>query len=235
MTNRSNILFPPPRKFVLMPVLLAGFMLCGFCRAIPAQIPQIYQPVVRPTSTPRGQPIVFKGTGQEKPNPGRERTSNFSMPPRSRQSVNQALFYDVLRANGVLNVVVSATPYAVLTAQKIYVADKAAIDFFNTYHVTSRKNYVHFEDYDAVTAFEVYIQAAKMGQSFMVECSVSAIGGRKFTIKSPGNPDAEKIIGGEANLQVFLLTKHLSWHTVRFEAEPGAPWVLYSCEITATD
>jgi hypothetical protein len=222
---------------VLALIFLGGLMLFGLCQRSSAQIIRT-NPQVKPTPTPDRKPIVFKGTGGEKPDSEVQQVKRFSTPAPLTQSEKQASLNEVLRSNGVLGRVGLIQSYATLNPQTIYVDNKAALEFSNSKNVSGRKDYVSFDNDESSTAFIVWIMPAKINQWFMLDCRVGSVGGRTFKIQAPGNPPTEKFIYNSestVHLQVFLLAEHKYWHSIRFETDSVGVWTFHSCEITATN
>lgn len=240
MKNKFNIQYRTQQMLVSAIVFATGFMLLfGLFQSASAQIIRTNPPSIKPTPTPTPQRkiLVFKGTAaEEKLGPEFERFKNLPMPTVLSSAEKQNSFNEAMLENG-FNTHFVVLPYAFLTARNPYVKDRAALSFFNPYGVVTLEGIGNFATYGfdeggKESGFTVSVKPTKIGQWFMVDCSLSVADSRKFNIKMPDGSLMEKTVSGTEHLQVFFLSQKIGWHYFSFNTPPGTPWMLSSCEVT---
>jgi hypothetical protein len=225
-------------------VLLAGSFLLCLVQPASAQIIRTNPPVAKPTPPPPKKPMVLKAAGEIKPNAEIGIIRNLPPPGALTNTEKQALFSEAI---GLIRPLEAALviPYALLTPRTPYVAERAEIEFYNLYNISTRYNVALFV-YTSTSGFMggksvflVRVKPAKKDQWFLVDCSVGVQPdqNRTFKISGAGGGVMEQTVSGAAHLQMFFQAEGNDWHTIHFETGPAATlertWVLYSCEVTA--
>jgi hypothetical protein len=231
----SQIKFTPHQKRLLplIFVLLAIVLLLGLVQTTAAQIVRT-RPTPPVKTTVQKKTVVFKGMGVSQKRPLTAQL-NLQKTPRSLSAAEKtAALKEAMSANGIAvkDTNFTARPYAVLSAQTPYVADRGYLIYWGLLTANSSRPGISFikGGYDGL---EIFIKPDRAGRWFMLDCKVSASGSVPLRVTGPDGNTTEFANFADGHLLTFMVSQNTEWQ--QFYIQRNDAWGLDSCEVTTTN